>query len=142
MENETYWDRHSAVYPTAVKKWFMGDDAQDKLIKEKFEKLYERVEKLASKKAEITRVLNDGSEKNKVEPVAQTPTDETWANNMHGRLALIILCDQFSRSIWRSDKKSFDYDHVAKNLAKELVSDDNNLVILRFYRVFELIYIL
>jgi uncharacterized protein (DUF924 family) len=36
-----------------------------------------------------------------------------WVGNMHGRLALIILCDQFSRSIYRKQKKAFELDHIS-----------------------------
>jgi len=39
-----------------------------------------------------------------------------WANNPHGRLALIILLDQFRRNIFRGTAKAFSMDRKALKL--------------------------
>lgn len=42
-----------------------------------------------------------------------------WAGNAEGRLALIIVLDQFSRSVWRGDARAFAQDRAALGLAME-----------------------
>ena len=56
---------------------------------------------------------------------------ETWRESARGRLAEIIVLDQFSRNIYRGDARSFAYDSIALKLAKECVSlqIDKNLEI-------------
>lgn len=44
---------------------------------------------------------------------------KTWAETPRGRLALIILLDQFSRSLHRNSNKAFEYDKKAQELAIE-----------------------
>lgn len=44
-----------------------------------------------------------------------------WRNEPMGRLAEIIVIDQFSRNIYRDDLKSFIYDPMALALAQEAV---------------------
>lgn len=44
---------------------------------------------------------------------------DQWAADPEGRLALIILLDQFSRSVWRSDPRAFAQDPAALELSKE-----------------------
>ena len=47
----------------------------------------------------------------------------TWRQNAEGRLAEIIIIDQFSRNIFRNDTRSFDYDPIALSLAQEAVEN-------------------
>ncbi|MRX51680.1 DUF924 family protein [Paracoccus sp. S-4012] len=42
-----------------------------------------------------------------------------WAGNAEGRLALIIVLDQFSRSLWRGESRAFEQDRAALALAME-----------------------
>lgn len=42
-----------------------------------------------------------------------------WRRDIHGRLAEIIVLDQFSRNIFRNDPRSFAYDSMALVLAQE-----------------------
>jgi len=42
-----------------------------------------------------------------------------WANNPHGRLALIVVLDQFSRSVWRDSARAFAQDAKALALSLE-----------------------
>lgn len=46
-------------------------------------------------------------------------TLDHWALNSHGRLALIVILDQFSRSVWRDDARAFAQDLRALALAIE-----------------------
>ncbi|MGO1371757.1 MAG: DUF924 family protein [Senegalia sp. (in: firmicutes)] len=44
-----------------------------------------------------------------------------WRDNIRGRLAEIIVLDQFSRNLWRNDIKSYSQDKMAIALAQEAV---------------------
>ncbi len=44
-----------------------------------------------------------------------------WRESVQGRLAEIIILDQFSRNIYRGNRLSFAYDHMSLALAQELV---------------------
>jgi uncharacterized protein (DUF924 family) len=48
---------------------------------------------------------------------------DSWAVDPRGRLALIILLDQFSRSVWRDDPRAFALDPHALALAQEGLSN-------------------
>jgi len=50
---------------------------------------------------------------------------ESWKESSKGMLAMIIVLDQFSRNMFRWDKRSFIYDHLALSLAEYMI--DNNL---------------
>ncbi|MEY8370474.1 DUF924 family protein [Aerococcaceae bacterium 50-4] len=43
-----------------------------------------------------------------------------WRDEPYGRLAEIIVLDQFSRNLWRGSDKSFTQDKMALTLAQEL----------------------
>lgn len=82
--------------------WFAGGDSVDKEIRLHFS---DYVQKAAN------------------EELAE------WANSPKGRLALIILLDQFTRNIYRNNKKAFAYDHLARKLVLEGIAkgDDRKL---------------
>lgn len=44
---------------------------------------------------------------------------QDWAQTAQGRLALILLCDQFSRNIYRGTADAFAYDEMALTLCTE-----------------------
>ena len=48
----------------------------------------------------------------------------TWREDPHGRLAEIILLDQFSRNIFRNTPKAFANDQMALALAQEAVGNN------------------
>ncbi|MBU2487405.1 MAG: DUF924 domain-containing protein [Alphaproteobacteria bacterium] len=48
---------------------------------------------------------------------------DPWAAEPKGRLALIIVLDQFSRSVWRGNAKAFAQDKAALALAMEGLSN-------------------
>lgn len=45
----------------------------------------------------------------------------SWRHTPEGRLAEIIVLDQFSRNIYRNDKRSFEVDNLALSLAQEAI---------------------
>src|SRR5690606_16060495 len=77
------------------RRWFAADPALDALIAERFSAL-----------------------------LAQARVGELWAwrNTAQGRLAEILVIDQFSRNIHRGKPQAFDADPVALVLAQEAVT--------------------
>ncbi|NUN12133.1 MAG: DUF924 domain-containing protein [Myxococcales bacterium] len=69
--------------------WFGKSDATDTLLKERFENLVERAA--------------DGSLK-------------SWDESPQGRLALVVLLDQFPRNIYRGTPRAFSHDPLARLL--------------------------
>ena len=79
---------------TPAEKRFKKDETFDQTIRNKFLKDYE----LAS----------------------QNEYDD-WQDQPMSTLALVILFDQFSRNIFRGDKKAFDQDHKARLIVNDAV---------------------
>lgn len=46
-----------------------------------------------------------------------------WRKSLHGRLAEILVLDQFSRNIYRDTPQAFAQDPLALSLAKEAIKD-------------------
>jgi uncharacterized protein (DUF924 family) len=44
---------------------------------------------------------------------------DAWAKDVHGRVALVILLDQFPRSLWRDQRKGYAGDSEAERFAVE-----------------------
>ena len=61
---------------------------------------------------------------------------QSWADRAYGRLALIILLDQFSRNIHRGQAEAFEYDPVALKLALDGVQEGHDRQLLPIERVF------
>ena len=79
---------------TSSEKRFKKNDAFDKLITDKF--------------------LND------YELGSQNEYDD-WQDHPMGALALVILFDQFSRNMFRNNKKAFTQDHKARLIVNDSV---------------------
>jgi len=79
---------------TPAEKRFKKDENFDKEIKDRFFNDYE----LASKNEH-----------------------DDWQDKPMSTLALVILLDQFSRNMFRSDKKAFDQDHKARLIVNDAV---------------------
>lgn len=47
----------------------------------------------------------------------------SWRKSLHGRLAEILVLDQFSRNIYRDTPQAFAQDELALSLAKEAIKD-------------------
>lgn len=77
------------------KKWWVKDPAFDQLLKTKFGATHDR-----AIKGELAY----------------------WRETADGRLAEVLVIDQFSRNIYREDPRSFAYDPIALKLAEECVA--------------------
>ena len=78
----------------APKDWFEANDALDKTIAERFGELLKSAEK-----SELF----------------------IWRTTPHGRLAEIIILDQFSRNVYRNTAKAYSQDPLALALAQETI---------------------
>jgi len=77
-------------YGRKIRRWYMGGAALDAEIRDRFGALVERA---------FAGELDD------------------WTQTARGRLALILLLDQFPRSIYRNDPKSYAGDARAQAIA-------------------------
>lgn len=59
-----------------------------------------------------------------------------WAQDAHGRLALILLFDQFPRNMYRDTPRAFAYDPLASKLALEGIADSADRKLRAIERVF------
>jgi uncharacterized protein (DUF924 family) len=59
-----------------------------------------------------------------------------WREQPEGRLAEVVLLDQFSRNIYRDDARSFAYDQLALCLAQEAVRIGADQAVAKEHRVF------
>ena len=79
---------------TPPKKRFQKHKDFDQLIKDRFLKDYE---------------------------LASANEYDDWQDSALGCLALVILFDQFSRNIFREDKRAFDQDHKTRLIVNDAV---------------------
>lgn len=79
---------------TDPKKWFQGGDEFDREIKERFLSIHEK-----ASRGELF----------------------SWRHSAEGRLAEIIVLDQFSRNIFRNSPQAFAQDTLALILSQEMV---------------------
>ncbi|MCJ8314060.1 MAG: DUF924 domain-containing protein [Saccharospirillaceae bacterium] len=77
-----------------VSDWFKKSDKLDKLIADRFGNYHHQ-----AIKGEL----------------------HSWRTDIEGRLAEIIILDQFSRNLFRDDPRSFQYDAMALTLAQEAI---------------------
>lgn len=62
-----------------------------------------------------------------------------WQGDHYGKLATVILCDQFSRNIYRGLAGAFSFDHISLKLSKQII---NNIEVFNSYSIFEKIFII
>lgn len=106
-----FWfgDNSEKVPVEQQKKWFSANKEFDSSIKKQF-----------------TSMLLSGS---------RGELDE-WEITPEGRLAFIILLDQFSRNIFRGTANAFLYDEKALSLARDGVEFKHDISLSIFQRVF------
>lgn len=61
---------------------------------------------------------------------------ENWKNTPRGRLALILLLDQFPRNIYRDSKEAFRYDTTTQLIVLEGIEKGDDLQLLPIERIF------
>ena len=74
------WDRHSTTSKAALRRQWTKDEKVDTFLADNYEEL--------------------------LDEVAEEEL-EHWKNDMQGRLAYILLCDQFARRIHKGTRKAF-----------------------------------
>ncbi len=99
----------AAAYGNSRPEWFRKDDAFDAVLRERFGTLHADV-------------------------AAGRMVD--WAQSVEGRLAQIIVLDQFSRNMFRNTPAAFASDAIALVLAKELVAEGGDRALLPVMRWF------
>lgn len=106
-----FWfgDNSEKVLVEQQKKWFTADIEFDALIKKQF-----------------TMALLAGS---------RGELDE-WELTPEGRLAFVILLDQFPRNIFRGTANAFLYDEKALSLARDGIEFKHDISLTIFQRVF------
>lgn len=62
-----------------------------------------------------------------------------WMGDKEGKLATIILCDQFSRNIYRGLAEAFSFDHISLALTKSIISRYEEF---KAYQNFEKLFII
>jgi uncharacterized protein (DUF924 family) len=62
-----------------------------------------------------------------------------WQGDKMGKLAIIILCDQFSRNIYRGLAGAFSFDHISLKISKLII---NNIDTFNSYAIFEKLFII
>lgn len=87
-----------------------------------------------SKKEEIDRGIREKYE-HLVLAAAKNELDG-WQSTPRGRLALIILLDQFSRNIYREMGKAFSFEEKAAQLAVDGIEKEDDLQLLPIERAF------
>jgi uncharacterized protein (DUF924 family) len=60
----------------------------------------------------------------------------SWRSTALGRLAEIILIDQFSRNIYRNHPRAFSYDSLALALAQEAIARQDDIKLTKIERSF------
>lgn len=110
-----FWIGETASRPEALKAqnkiWFSGGPELDKTLKDRFLTLLE--------------ILSAG------------PLAADWAaRGPRGRLAAILVLDQFSRNIFRGSPRAFAQDRLALHLCKEGLSAREDLTLSEPERVF------
>lgn len=108
-----FWLGPPGGHPLALAKlWFTKDEAFDHALRERFQATLE-----AGVRGELSH----------------------WQGTPRGRLALIILFDQFSRNMFRGSPRSFAQDALALGLARALLSSDDYRVLSPLERSFVLL---
>ena len=59
-----------------------------------------------------------------------------WRTDPHGRLAEVIVLDQFSRNLYRHDRRAFEADALALALAQEAVAAKADVALAQHERTF------
>lgn len=94
---------------TTPKQWYTKDPVFDELVRTQFLETYNKVV---------------GGE------------TKEWRNHPEGRLAEIIVLDQFARNMFRDTPQAFSHDHLALALAEEAIRAGDDQKLPSNYRAF------
>lgn len=106
-----YWfgPDSESVGPERIQFWFRGGEAVDREIRERFA-------------ADVEQ--------------ARAGTLDDWAQTPRGRLALIILIDQFSRNLYRGSAEAFSKDAKSAQLTLEGLDNGHYAALGPFEKMF------
>ncbi len=104
-------DSQGLAQKSKVKQWFAKDDAFDNTIRSQFGNLME---------------------------LAPMGAYDLWSKNPEGRVALIVLLDQFPRNLFRSQARAFYCDEKAQVLCLQAVAAHEHLTLPLSYAYFVL----
>lgn len=114
--------------PASIIEFWFGLDADDKLAADRQAKLWwSKNEALDAAMRERFGSLLDQAAAREL---------DGWAGTAAGRLALILLTDQFSRNIHRGTPQSFAYDALARAWCREGLREGVQAVLRPIERVF------
>ncbi|MGI9278815.1 MAG: DUF924 family protein [Endozoicomonas sp.] len=88
----SFWFEGEPLGDVQMSRWWKKNDTQDQLIRKEFGALPDKVE---------------------------SGEYDEWLESAEGRLAAIIVLDQFPRNIFRGDPRSFQHDHNALAISRE-----------------------
>ena len=91
------WNRHTPRQENARSLWFSSTPERDQELTEKF-------------KGDLD--------------AAGRGEREHWKADRDGRLAYIILCDQYARNIYRKKPEAFAFDHLSLAASKEIIASE------------------
>jgi len=114
----------------AVLKYWFGMMSDDIVFDTKSDTYRKWFKKSDQTDAEIKELFEDEIKK------ADQGDYGAWEKTPRGRLALIILFDQFTRNIYRGDPRSFALDKKALLLALRSIDDGNDEQLRMFERPF------
>ncbi|WND02171.1 DUF924 family protein [Temperatibacter marinus] len=111
QENDKQWNTilHFWYDECSPADWFKKSDAFDTLLTERFGRLHQEV---------LEGVHSD------------------WRRSPQGRVAEIILLDQFSRNMFRDTPQAFASDYLSLSLSQELISQGLDVNLESKYRKF------
>lgn len=102
------------MQPQDILEYWFGDAANSKAedLKDYFQRWFQG-----------SKELDKEIESRFGKAVKQAVADDlaTWENTAEGKLALIILLDQFTRNVYRGTDKAFAYDVKALRLCQNLI---------------------
>lgn len=114
--------------PAAVLEFWFGNTSDDTATAETQKKLW--WSKNATVDADIRNRFG------KLVESAATGALDHWARDAHGRLALILLFDQFPRNMYRDTPRAFAYDPLACKLALAGIANGSDRALRAIERVF------
>lgn len=114
--------------PDSVLEFWFGTETDDKLIAKSQGPLWWR------KKPEVDRMIED-----RFGATLQLAADgglADWLQHPQGRLALILVTDQFPRNMYRDTPQAFEYDHLARQWCRAGLADGSHLRLRPVQRMF------
>lgn len=116
------------ITPVTILEFWFGNADDDSAIARAQQKLW------WSKNAEVNAGIRDRF--GDVVNTAASGKLEHWAQDAHGRLALILLFDQFPRNMYRDTPRAFACDARASQLALAGIADGADHALRAIERVF------